>query len=301
VARPLSSSLDYLAVVDRIHGPQAFLRTFVARLGSYPVHVRGHPPGMPLLFWAIGGTPGVAAAVVLASSAVVAAAVLIACRAVAGERLARRAAPFIVLSPAALWMGTSADAVFAALVAVAIALVVARRAFLGGVMFGGALLFTYGAVPLLLLPAVVARRRAVIAALAIALVLVLAAIGGFWWLDGLRATHAQYSAGIAAHRSYPYFVVLGNPAVVAVAIGPAVVAALAGLRERRLWLLCGAALGALVLADISGLSKAEVERIWLPFFPWLTLAAATLQRPRLWLALNAAVAVALQLALRSAW
>ena len=25
-----------------------------------------------------------------------------------------------------------------------------------------------------------------------------------------------------------------------------------------------------VLADLSGMSKAEVERIWLPFVPWLT-------------------------------
>ena len=27
-----------------------------------------------------------------------------------------------------------------------------------------------------------------------------------------------------------------------------------------------------VLADASGMSKAEVERIWLPFVPWLTIS-----------------------------
>jgi hypothetical protein len=30
------------------------------------------------------------------------------------------------------------------------------------------------------------------------------------------------------------------------------------------------------VANLSGLSKAEVERIWLPFAPWVVLAAAWL-------------------------
>ena len=41
----------------------------------------------------------------------------------------------------------------------------------------------------------------------------------------------------------------------------------------------------LAVADLSGLSKGEVERIWLPFVPWLTVAAAAIpirwQRPAL--------------------
>ena len=49
-------------------------------------------------------------------------AVLVAVRALAGESLARRAAPFLVLAPAAVWMGTSADAYFAAVAAWAVAL-----------------------------------------------------------------------------------------------------------------------------------------------------------------------------------
>ena len=36
------------------------------------------------------------------------------------------------------------------------------------------------------------------------------------------------------------------------------------------------ALLAVVLADLSGMSKAEVERIWLPFLPWVMLATAAL-------------------------
>ena len=36
----------------------------------------------------------------------------------------------------------------------------------------------------------------------------------------------------------------------------------------------------MVLADLSGMSKAEVERIWLPFLPWILLATAALPRRR---------------------
>ena len=37
------------------------------------------------------------------------------------------------------------------------------------------------------------------------------------------------------------------------------------------------------LADASGMSKAEVERIWLPFVPWLTISCALLpERWRRW-------------------
>ena len=38
-------------------------------------------------------------------------------------------------------------------------------------------------------------------------------------------------------------------------------------------MVAGGALTAIVIADVSGLSKAEVERIWLPFLPWLVVAA----------------------------
>ena len=39
--------------------------------------------------------------------------------------------------------------------------------------------------------------------------------------------------------------------------------------DRGAWLLVGGALAALALADVTGLSKGEVERIWLPFMPWI--------------------------------
>ena len=43
-------------------------------------------------------------------------------------------------------------------------------------------------------------------------------------------------------------------------------------RDRRAWLVVGAALVAVALADLSGMSKAEVERIWLPFAPFVLAA-----------------------------
>ena len=51
------------------------------------------------------------------------------------------------------------------------------------------------------------------------------------------------------------------------------------------------------------LSKAEVERIWLPFTIWLTAAPALLpvRSHRLWLALNAAGALAINTVIFTNW
>ncbi|MFG3580367.1 hypothetical protein [Micromonospora chersina] len=65
------------------------------------------------------------------------------------------------------------------------------------------------------------------------------------------------------------------------AVGPAV-------------LLPAAAALAVAAADLSGMSKAEVERIWLPFVVWLLVAVARLPAPtrRWWLAAQALTALA---------
>ncbi|MEU4366006.1 hypothetical protein [Micromonospora chersina] len=59
-------------------------------------------------------------------------------------------------------------------------------------------------------------------------------------------------------------------------------------------LLPAAAALAVASADLSGMSKAEVERIWLPFVVWLLVAAAHLPPParRWWLAAQALTALA---------
>jgi methylthioxylose transferase len=49
------------------------------------------------------------------------------------------------------------------------------------------------------------------------------------------------------------------------------------------------------------MSKGETERIWLHLVPWLLVATAALQRRRGWLAAQLALALALQLGVRSPW
>jgi hypothetical protein len=49
------------------------------------------------------------------------------------------------------------------------------------------------------------------------------------------------------------------------------------------------------------MSKAETERIWLPFALWLLPACAFLTRPRLWLAAQALLALLLNHLLFTGW
>ena len=173
-------------------------------------------------------------------------AALVALRNVAGEQIARRAAPFVVIAPAAIWH-TNADTLYAGVALCAVAFVViatsssGRRgdalAIAGGTLFGGALLLTYG-VAALALPMVVlavARHRLrilVVAGTATAATLALPALWGFSWVAGLQATKQQYDVNLATVRPYWYFVV-ANLAVFSLALGPAVIVGLAWLRDRR--------------------------------------------------------------------
>jgi hypothetical protein len=299
--RGLAHRHEYPAVVPFVDemGVGEFVRTFTAdeALRRYPIHVQGHPLGAALVFVGLdrvglGGSSWAALSVVLLA-ATATPAVLLAVREVAGEVAARRLAPFLILSPAAIWVVASADGAFMAVGAWSVALLVlasspersARNAaglsMLAGAVAGVGINLSYGLVlvPLIGAMVAVARRRPALvgwAALGGAGVVAAVAAGGFWWLDGLDATRVRYAAGIAAQRDRGYFTLLGNPAALAVALGPALAVAVARVRDRRLWLLGAGALGAVALANISGLSKAEVERIWLPFVPWITVLAAGL-------------------------
>ena len=330
---PLQTRYEYLAAVPRLGNAHSFLQGFTEALPSYPTHVRGHPPGMVLLLWLLDhaslGGPRWAAALVIAAGAAAAPAALVAMRAVAGEQLARRAALFVTFGPAAVWLGTSADALFCAVLAIGVALLAvactstpaAHRAsaacasfapsrtdtlaVLAGLVLGIGLMLSYGLAPLGLVPLAVAVatrrwRLLALATCAAATVLVAFAAAGFWWPSGLVATHDLYAGGIAARRPYLDFLVI-SPAAFALALGPAAVAGLAGLRGGHPWLLPGSALTALLAAELSGLSRGETERIWLPFVPWLLLATASLRAPRSWLAAQLALAIALQVTVRSPW
>lgn len=323
---PLRTRYEYLHDVGRVGAPGAFLDAFAARLPEYATHVKGHPPGMLLTLAGLDalGLPGAvpATALILLVAALAAPAALLALRDVAGEAAARAAAPFVALAPAAVWIATSADGLFAGVGACGAALVVlatGRRdrrgdalALAGGLLLGLLLALTYGGVLLGAVPLAVAlhRRRIrppLLAAAGAGAVLGALAAAGFWWLDGLEATRALYHEGVAARRPYLAFLLIG-PAALALATGPALAVALARLRgaSARFALLPAGALAAVALADLSGMSRGETERIWLLFVPWLLAATAVLAlasarlRAGL-LGAQLALALGLQAGIRSPW
>jgi hypothetical protein len=130
------------------------------------------------------------------------------------------------------------------------------------------------------------------------------ALAGFWWLDGYRVSIDAHNIGIAATRPYGYFL-FADLAAFAIALGPAVCAGIAGLRDRRAWILVGAALATIAIADLTGKAKGEVERIWLPFAPLVMLAACGLPEGRnarrAWLAGAALFAAYVEMLVRTAW
>ncbi len=339
----LTSDQEYLFDVPKVADIPAMVRTFSDFiLTDQPVfwttHVGAHPPGAFLVFvWLDriglggGGPTGITVILVGASAC---AAVAVTLRALGAEEVARAALPFGVLFPGAVWVGVSADGMFAAVLAWGVALLAigaTRRgrgadlaALGGGVLLGYCLYLSYGLVVAGLIPlavlaapgaggarigAVTRRWRAGL--LAVAGVLAVAAVftaAGFWWFTGFEDVKIIYAASAAKNRPYDYFL-WANLAALALATGPAV---LAGLRRlaaspravpAAAALLIAAAAAAVLAADISGFSKAEVERIWLPFGTWLLVACALLPRrqARGWLAAQAVLALAVNHLLFTVW
>lgn len=329
VLRGAAHETEYLVNLPLAPPAAEFVGTFVERIDDYSVHVRGHPPGFVLVLKSLdavglGGQWWTAVLSVVATAAVPVA-VLVAVWAVAGSDWVRRAAPALVVAPYALWMVTSADAVYSAIGACAVAAAAVGlrmgrshrfvAAAISGVLLGLLLFFTYGGAVFLVVPAVLLvaharlhRRLAVVngatAAVAIIAVMLAFAAFGFWWFAGAAETRLQYWEGTAGLRTLEYFAV-ANLAAALIALGPLTLAGLSFLRDRRVWLLVGGGLLALALAHLSQYSRAEVERIWLLFYPWIAIAggavvAATVRSASL-VALQAMSAIALQAALVSKW
>jgi hypothetical protein len=325
VTAPLTTRHEYEPFAARIDDLGGLLGRFTEGLATFPIHVQGHPPGPLALAWSLdrvglGGAGWLAAAAIAGWGGAVAAA-LVAVRALAGDRVARRAAPALVVLPAAIWAGTSLDALFAGFAAAGLALatvaavrVSSRLALGAGIVLGVALLFSYGAALVVAVAAVViaragrtdgvARPAGLPVPFALGVLLPLGGAGmiaGFWWIEGLQATGNAYWSGIAEQRPAGYLTVVGNPAALALAAGPAVAVGLARVLTADRWtrLLPAAALGVVAVANASQMSRGEVERIWLPFVPWLALA--TPGDRRVWLAAQVGLALLLQAALASAW
>jgi methylthioxylose transferase len=374
---------------------------FIVNFGT---HIKGHPPGYMLMFKALAALglakPWIIASLSYISAGVVAGSVLVVARRFGTAKLTRKAAPVLMLAPYAVWMGTSADAVFSALVAlgaagIAMATTSAqdgrRRVFaiLAGLSIGAALYSSWGTVtcgPILLgvlwcgagrnagrdswqggtpgrkrgsgkwleqdpghsskpqlaqelaqelahnelrashrrfsfgsmlttLTVTVRDRMKQAFGVAIWAITGMGAIAatmtalGYNWFAGMGLTKRLYWKGTAQFRPWKYFLI-GNLGVTFIAIGVVAVlgigVAMSGSastqrdnRWLRLVVIC--ALISVIAADLSQYSKGEVERIWLPFMPWLTVPAALLNRHRFWLVLQAMNAIGLQVMLISKW
>ncbi|OBF57446.1 hypothetical protein A5787_25015 [Mycobacterium sp. 852002-50816_SCH5313054-b] len=333
----LTTRDEYLSQVPSITDIPATVRTFSSRIvdfqpNSWTTHVSGHPPGALLTFvWLDriglhGGAWAGLLCLLVGSSA--AAAVVIGVRALADERTARRAAPFVAVAPTAIWVAVSADGYFAGVAAWGLALLavaVHRRvrfpallAAAAGLLLGWSVFLSYG-LALLGLPALAvlvsaSDWRAVLRALGPAALTSLAvavafAVAGFYWFDGYTLVQQRYWQGIAKDRPFQYWS-WANLACVVCAIGLGGVAGISRLFDRAairrrsgFHLVLLAMLAAIVFADLSMLSKAEVERIWLPFTVWLTAAPALLpiRSHRLWLAVNAIGALLVNTVIVTNW
>ena len=166
----LTTTDEYLHDVPRAPALPVLLREFAAHILTSAVdpgqtwfwttHVGAHPPGAFLVFVVLDriGLGGGAAAglLVIAVGASAAAAILVAARAMGDEQPARRAAPFAVLFPGAVWVGVSADGLFAGCLAWGVALLAvavgrtgwraAVAAAAAGLLLGGAVYLSYGLV-----------------------------------------------------------------------------------------------------------------------------------------------------------
>lgn len=343
IAERLTTKHEYLRVIGRFDDIGAALRGFddhilAGRPDNWPAHVAGHPPGSTLTFVLLDriGLGGGAWAGVwcIVTGALAAVAVLITVRALADEHTARRAAPFVVLAPVAIWAGASADGYFTAVAAWSVALLVlaatrtvrspAAAALGAGLLYGLTCYLSYGltlvALPLLAVLLLTRTARPLPLFIVGALVVPAAfTLAGFNWWEAYHLLVERYYQGAGGVRPYEYWV-WANLACTAIAVGPAT---LAGLRRtaagapaavrtlrsgtaapsQRLILLVTAGLLALMAADLSGMSKAETERIWQPFMLWLLPAAALLPAPgrRGWLAAQAVVALAVNHLLWTGW
>ncbi|MEP6816184.1 MAG: hypothetical protein ABI873_11600 [Marmoricola sp.] len=334
----LDTNYEYLHTARSIGDFRDVLPGWVAKItfarqDHWPVHVAGHPPGATMFFWSlarIGLGSGLAAGlVVTVVAATTPLAVLTTMRALGAELHARRAAPFLVFGPAAIWSAVSGDAVFTAAAAwgtAALAIAGTRSAWrsrlpwsvLAGLLLGYVVMMSYG-LPVMGLLAIVVLWLArswwplpVVALVSVAVVLGFAGYGFYYW-DALGAIHTRYYEGVGGVRPAAYWM-WGDIAALLLSAGLVVASGVATVLGRARTLLRDPAtrvvaalslsgVAMVLIVDASQLSKAEVERIWLPFEPWLLVSCALLpERWRRWgLAGQVLLALVVQHLLKTGW
>ena len=222
-----------------------------------------------------------------------------------GGGLARRAIPFLVLAPGTAWIATSMDGLFAGVVAWGVALVAVSRvqrstrrvvavAVAAGLLLGCVPYLSYGLLPV---AGLVSQHCTV------NLVQRCRSRGSQPHVLGRRRPYGRVRCGrrrihcrrvlVAGRRA-------GDPSLLRAQLrfGQPALWLLPAGRSRRVrshdragrsrgprphqpatraagWLVV-AALVAVVVSDLSGVMRGEVERIWLPYAPWVVAAAAAL-------------------------
>jgi methylthioxylose transferase len=264
----------------------------------WTTHVAAHPPLATLVFWTLaqiglgGGFWAATLCTLVASTISIGLPVTL--RELGAGAAARRIVPFVALFPGAVWMAVSADGLFAGVAVSGVALVcwgAARGRLLasltGGVLLGVTIFLSYGLVlsGIAVIAAIVltSRQRGFRSTLlpwlvATAGVVAVAAIHlayGFNWLVGLAQLRVRYYQGIASQRPFSYFV-YANVAAWLISCSPllavGILRSVGSLRQGRGWtqdrvvaMLALSGVAMALVADISALSKAETERIWLTF------------------------------------
>jgi hypothetical protein len=197
----------------------------------------------------------------------------------------------------------------------------------GGLLLGIAVFLSYGLIlfGLIVLPAMLltVRQRGLrsvlmpwlIATVGFVTVAAVHMALGFNWVSGLVALRVRYNQGVAGDRPFSYFVYADLAAWLVscsplLAIGVVRSMTVLGKGRTGPWtqdrivavLALSGVLAALV-ADFSGLSKAETERIWLSFgvIAYSGLALLRGQRARWALATSAAWALLVNHLLNTGW
>jgi len=320
LARVFSRAGEYRYDAQRVGDISTMVGGFIERIprdsvDHWHTHVAGHPPGA-LLSFVVLDRIGITSAfwvgfVVVTVGSTAVAAVMLTLKQLAGEPYARKAGIWIALAPAAVWAGVSADWYFAAVAAWGLFLLARAAdtrsvptAIAAGLLLGWCVFLSYGlvllAIPALAVVWVTKGWRVLLAVVGGALAVAAAFwAAGFAWWEAFPVLHERYYAGIAAERAYSYWVWADLAAwtfTLGLATWAAAPALLRAARNRDASaLVIAAAVVAVAVASLSGMSKAEVERIWLPFSVWVLAAGALLpsrwRRPLLVSQIGTAVAV----------
>jgi methylthioxylose transferase len=300
-AAPFDYAGEYPAGVGRVGAIPTFLREFPVRLPDLPSHATGHPAGAMVLYalvarvWS-GLTAAALATVAIGSLGAVAAGGL--ARDELGERGGRLALALWVVAPGVvLYLATSADAVFAAVLGAAV--LAAHRGLVrgsavwtvaGGVLLWAASMLTYATVLLLVFLGVRGvgllggERGWVLRWAAVTGLVVVVLAGGLWLATGydvpatvLAVNRAYQAAPGSAGRSLVHWLpgdllafggMLGVPLLAALAARTVAV-----VRERAWASVDAAALATLLAAASWGFTKGEVERIFQFLVPLVLVPA----------------------------